>query len=176
MVDEGAAIIDVGGESSRPGSEPVSVEEELNRVRPVIREAVREFPQTIFSVDTIKYDVAQAALDAGAHILNDISGLKEEPRFAALAAGYGAGLVIMHSKDKPKTMQKNPTYGNVIDEVYGFLQDQAVFARNKGVKSIIIDPGIGFGKRLEHNLALLASIGLLSGIGYPVLLVHRTNR
>jgi dihydropteroate synthase len=170
MVDDGATIIDVGGESSRPGSGPVSVEEELKRTRPVITEAVKIFPDTIFSIDTVKYDVAKTALDAGAHIINDISGLRQEPRFAALAAEYGAGLVIMHSKGEPKTMQKNPQYDNVIDEVYGYLQNQAFFAGKEGVKSIIIDPGIGFGKKLEHNLALLACIGLFSRMGYPVLI------
>lgn len=170
MIDQGAMIIDVGGESSRPGADPVSVDEELKRTQPILTIAVKEFPDAFFSVDTIKYDVAKAALDAGAHLINDISGLKQEPRFAALAAEYGAGLVIMHSKGRPKTMQQSPHYVNVIDEVYGFLQDQAVFARKEGVKSIIIDPGIGFGKKLEHNLALLASIRLLTGMGYPVML------
>lgn len=170
MIDQGAVIIDVGGESSRPGADPVSVDEELKRTQPVLSAAVREFPDTFFSVDTIKFDVAKAALDAGAHLINDISGLKQEPRFAALAAEYGAGLIIMHSKGRPKTMQQSPHYVNVIDEVYGFLQDQAVFARKEGVKSIIIDPGIGFGKKLEHNLALIASIRLLTGMGYPVML------
>lgn len=169
MVGDGAAIIDVGGESSRPGSDPVSLQEELSRTIPVLEQAVTSFPDLFFSIDTTKFEVARAALDTGVHFINDISGLKKEPRFAGLAAGYEAGLIIMHSAGDPKTMQQNPEYGNVIDDVYTFLTAQAAFARDEGVKSIIIDPGIGFGKKLEHNLALLSSIGTFAHTGYPVL-------
>ncbi|MCA1803500.1 MAG: dihydropteroate synthase [Rhodothermaceae bacterium] len=169
MTGEGAAIIDVGGESSRPGSDPVSLQEELDRTIPVLEQAVKAYPGLFFSIDTTKFEVARAALDTGVHFINDISGLKKEPRLAELAAGYEAGLIIMHSSGEPKTMQQNPVYGNVIDDVYTFLTDQAEYARHKGVKSIIIDPGIGFGKKLEHNLALLSSIGTFALTGYPVL-------
>jgi dihydropteroate synthase len=169
MVSEGAAIIDVGGESSRPGSDPVSLQEELDRTIPVLEQAVKYWPDLFFSIDTTKFEVARAALDTGVHFINDISGLKKEPRFAELAARHEAGLIIMHSSGEPKTMQQNPEYGNVIDDVYTFLTAQAEFARNKGVKSIIIDPGIGFGKNLVHNLALLTSIGTFAQTGYPVL-------
>lgn len=169
MVGEGAAIIDVGGESSRPGSDPVSLQEELSRTIPVLEQAVKAFPDLFFSIDTTKFEVARAALDTGVHFINDISGLKKEPRFAELAAGYETGLIIMHSSGEPKTMQQNPEYGNVIDDVFTFLTTQAEFARNEGVKSIIIDPGIGFGKKLGHNLALLSSIGTFAHTGYPVL-------
>jgi dihydropteroate synthase len=169
MACEGAALIDVGGESSRPGSDPVSLQEELDRTIPVLGQAVKSCPDVIFSIDTTKFEVARAALDTGVHFINDISGLQKEPRFARLAAGYEAGLIIMHSAGEPKTMQQNPEYSNVIDDVYTFLTVQAEFARSEGVKSIIIDPGIGFGKKLEHNLALLSSIGTLAHTGYPVL-------
>ncbi|TVQ11603.1 MAG: dihydropteroate synthase [Balneolaceae bacterium] len=169
MISEGAAIIDVGGESTRPGSGPVSLQDELARIKPVLEQAVKAFPDTFFSIDTTKYEVASVALEAGAHFINDISGLKKEPRFAELAARYGAALVIMHSSGDPKTMQMNPEYGNVIDDVYTFLTAQAEFARSEGVGSIIIDPGIGFGKKLEHNLALLSSISTFANTGYPVL-------
>jgi dihydropteroate synthase len=169
MISEGAAIIDVGGESTRPGSEPVTLQDELARTKPVLEQAVNAYPDTFFSIDTTKYEVASVALDAGVHFINDISGLKKEPRFAELAARYGAGLILMHSSGDPKTMQQNPEYGNVIDDVYSFLTAQAEFARNAGVGSIIIDPGIGFGKKLEHNLALLSSISTFANTGYPVL-------
>ncbi|MFU8859621.1 MAG: dihydropteroate synthase [Cyclonatronaceae bacterium] len=169
MAGEGAAIIDVGGESSRPGSDPVSPLEELDRTIPVLEQAVKAYPDHFFSIDTTKFEIARAALDTGVHFINDISGLKKEPRFARLASDFEAGLIIMHSSGEPKIMQQNPEYGNVIDDVYTFLTAQAEFARSEGVKSIIIDPGIGFGKKLEHNLALLSSIGTFASTGFPVL-------
>jgi dihydropteroate synthase len=170
MVEEGARIIDIGGESTRPGSDPVPAGTELERTVPVITAAVKQWPGVIFSIDTTKYEVAKAALDSGAHLVNDVSGLSKEPRLAELAATYGAGLVIMHSPGEPKTMQHKPRYGNVIDEVYEFLTSRAHLAREAGVGSIIIDPGIGFGKKLEHNLALLASVAAFADTGYPVLI------
>lgn len=169
MIGEGADIIDVGGESTRPGSDPVSDQEERSRVIPVLETLVPRYPHTLFSIDTTKYDVARAALDCGVHIINDVSGLQKEPRLADLAAEYDAGLVIMHSKGDPKTMQKDPSYENVVREVGHFLEQQASLARRRGAEHIILDPGFGFGKTLQHNLALLAHLDSLVKRGYPVL-------
>lgn len=169
MIGEGADIIDVGGESTRPGSDPVSEQEELDRVVPALEALVPRYPETLFSIDTTKYGVARAALDCGVHILNDVSGLQKEPRLADLAAEYDAALVIMHSKGDPKTMQKDPTYEDVVEEVGAFLEQQAVLARRRGAKHVVLDPGFGFGKTLQHNIALLAHLDALVQRGYPVL-------
>ncbi|MFH5885302.1 dihydropteroate synthase [Halalkalibaculum sp. DA3122] len=169
MVGQGADIIDVGGESTRPGSDPVTEDEELRRVIPVLERAIPEFPETIFSIDTTKYRVAQKALDCGVHIVNDISGLQREPRLADLCAERGAGYILMHSKGNPKTMQDNPRYNDVVDEVHTFFERQAALAKGKGVQNIILDPGIGFGKSLEHNLTLLSNLDAFGDLGYPLL-------
>lgn len=170
MVSEGAFFIDVGGESTRPGSEPVSEQDEIQRVIPVLKEAIPRFPQTIFSIDTTKYDVAREALNAGAHYVNDVSGLRKEPRFAELCASFDAGLILMHSVGDPKTMQQNPQYDNVLSEVRDFLIEKAQIAHDAGVSSVIIDPGIGFGKTLEHNLSILKGTSEFVKTGYPVLI------
>ncbi|AXJ02381.1 Dihydropteroate synthase [Cyclonatronum proteinivorum] len=170
MAAQGAAIIDIGGESTRPGSEPVPAAEEIRRVQPVFDEAVKAFPDLLFSADTMKADVAKAALDAGAHIVNDVSGLQRDPEKARLAAEYGAALVIMHAQGVPKTMQQNPQYEDVVAEVRQFLETQAAFAAQAGVKYIITDPGIGFGKTTEHNLALFAGLPELTRLPYPLLM------
>ncbi|MEX0680783.1 MAG: dihydropteroate synthase [Balneolales bacterium] len=169
MVHEGAGIIDIGGESTRPGSDPVSVEEELNRVIPAINKAIDLFPEILFSVDTTKYEVARKALDCGVHVVNDVSGLELEPRLAGLCAEYRAALVIMHSQGPPETMQDSPKYRNVVTEITEFLNKKATFAKEKGVQQIIIDPGIGFGKTLQHNLEIFAQLDVFSRIGYPVM-------
>lgn len=170
MVKAGAQIIDIGGESTRPGSEMVSSNEEQRRVLPVIKQAVTQYPDIYFSIDTTKYEVAKVALDAGVHFINDVSGLQKEPRFTELCASYDAGLIIMHSKGEPKTMQKNPDYGDVVSEVAEFLEQACKKAEEDGVKTIITDPGIGFGKNLDHNLSLIRSLNQFTEIGYPVLL------
>jgi len=170
MAKQGAAIIDIGGESTRPGSDPVSAEDEIARVEPVFREAVRVFPELLFSADTMKTDVAKAALDAGAQIINDVSGLQRDPEKASLAAQFNASLVIMHAQGVPKTMQQNPVYDDVVAEVKQFLINQSELAIRLGVKEIIIDPGIGFGKTLEHNLALFAGLKELVNLPYPLLM------
>lgn len=170
MKEEGAVIIDVGGESTRPGADTVSTKEELARVIPVIEKAVQNHPDLIFSIDTTKYEVAHEALETGIHIVNDVSGLQKDPRLAELCAEYGAGLVIMHSPGDPKTMQQNPTYTNVVQEVGTFLKEQTALARQYGVEQIIIDPGIGFGKTIEHNLQLLANLDTLQSTGRPVMI------
>lgn len=169
MVKAGADIIDVGGESTRPGSEGVSEQEEIDRVMPVLEAAVPLFKKTIFSIDTTKYNVARQAIAAGAEIVNDISGLQREPRLAELCAEFDSTLIIMHSKGDPKVMQKNPHYEDVIAEVGEFFQKQADLAKSKGAEKIILDPGFGFGKNLEHNLKLAARLREYKKFGYPLM-------
>ena len=171
LAEEGADILDVGGESTRPGSEGVSVQEELDRVLPVIQ-GLAAGCDAVISIDTSKAAVAEAALEAGALIINDIAALRSDPDMAALAARSGAGLILMHMLGTPKTMQANPVYGDVVAEVRDFLAERAQAALAAGVKpdSIVVDPGIGFGKTLEHNLRLIRRLDVLAGLGYPVLL------
>ena len=171
MVEQGADIIDVGGESSRPGSDPVSVKEEKRRVLPVIRRLVKELDVPL-SIDTYKSEVAKDALEAGACLVNDISGLRFSPDMAAVAAGAKASVVVMHIKGTPKTMQKAPRYKNVVKEVLGQLKVQTDMARKAGVPKdrILVDPGIGFGKTVDHNCELIAEIGQLRKLGYPILI------
>lgn len=169
MVEAGATIIDVGGESTRPGSVPVSVKDECNRVIPVLQNVIPKYPDTFFSIDTTKYEVAKESLELGAHIINDISGLQIEPRLADLSAEFDVPLVIMHSKGNPKTMQVDPVYDDVVKEVETFFSEQIELAKSRGATKIILDPGIGFGKKLEHNLQLLANLDLFKRFGYPIL-------
>lgn len=170
MILQGAEIVDIGGESTRPGSDPVSVDEEASRVLPVLKVAIERFQDTLFSVDTTKYDVARSALEAGAHIINDVSGLQKEPRFAELCAEFNAGYVLMHSQGDPKTMQNNPEYRDVISDITGFLGRQIEFLEKKGVVSVFVDPGIGFGKTLQHNLKIISGLHKFTKFGYPVLM------
>ncbi|MFA7326678.1 MAG: dihydropteroate synthase [Candidatus Kapaibacterium sp.] len=156
MIAQGADIIDIGGESTRPGSEAVSIEDELSRVIPVI-EGIKEInPEITISVDTTKYEVAWLALEKGANIINDVSGLTAEPRFVDLAKEYNADLVIMHRKGTPKNMQDNPQYEDVVQEVSDFLTTQSKLA--EGIGNVYVDVGIGFGKTLEHNIELLKNL------------------
>lgn len=168
MLNEGADLIDVGGESTRPGSEPVSAREELDRVIPVIRALAS---QCAVSVDTTKFEVAAAALEAGACFLNDISGLTCEPRLAELAAAHAAHLCVMHMQGTPRTMQQAPAYENVVHEVTRFLADSRQRALTAGVPAhrIWLDPGIGFGKTVAHNLELLRHLDQICTLGSPVL-------
>ncbi len=170
MVEEGASIIDVGGESSRPGSPRVSAEEELRRIMPVIK-GIREVSDIPLSVDTYKPEVAEKALNAGADIINDIYGLRKDG-MAELIAEHGAGVIIMHMKGDPDNMQKNPEYDDVISEIIAFLDLQAEKAIEAGIspESIAIDPGIGFGKTLEHNLRIIRELRAFRSLGFPVLL------
>lgn len=170
MIAEGAAIIDIGGESTRPGSEPVSAPEEINRVLPVLEKGIAAFPDTFFSIDTTKHAVAEEALRLGAHIVNDVSGLQKEPRLAALCVQYGAALVLMHSQGDPKTMQRDPSYEDVIGDIYRFFQWQTDLARSEGLENLILDPGIGFGKTLQHNLEIIRKIDRFRELGYPLML------
>ena len=170
LAEAGAAILDVGGESTRPGAAPVAAEEEIRRVEPVVA-ALAGVAEEI-SVDTSKATVAQAALDAGASIVNDVTALRGDPEMAALVADRGAGLVLMHMAGDPRTMQVNPEYGDVVAEVRDFLAARLEAAVAAGVEEsrIWLDPGIGFGKTVRHNLELLRGIPELATLGRPILL------
>lgn len=172
MLDEGADVIDIGGESTRPGSDPVSPEEELRRVIPVVREIPQARPEAVISVDTYRAATAEAALEAGASIVNDVTALRGDPRMASVVADSGCPVVLMHMLGEPKTMQKAPRYTDVVREVRDFLTERAEHAVKAGVEpeNIILDPGIGFGKTMEHNLALLKHLDALVDLGFPVLL------
>lgn len=169
MSEQGASMVDVGGESTRPGSDPVPAEEELRRVMPVLEAALPEFPNLFFSIDTTKFEVAEAALSVGVHFINDVSGLRSEPRFVDLAADNQAGLILMHSRGNPKTMQNNPVYLDVCEEVYSELEAKADYCERSGVPCVIVDPGFGFSKNLDHNLELLRNLDQLAASGRPVL-------
>jgi len=171
LAEEGSDIIDIGGESTRPGSEPIPLDEELRRVIPVISE-LRERIDTLISIDTTKSKVANAALDAGADIINDISSFQSDPNMFPLAAQKGAPIILMHIKGIPKTMQANPYYENVLVEVKSFLEERFTTAIASGIKKekIIIDPGIGFGKRLQDNLALINNLQILEDLDRPILI------
>lgn len=170
MVSQGADIIDIGGESTRPGSDPVPEETELERVLPVIELAVKEFPDTLFSIDTTKFAVAEEALKRGVHLVNDISGLQREPRLAKLCVKHQAGYILMHSQGNPKTMQHNPSYEDPVKDITEFFKRQAARAEAEGLENIIIDPGIGFGKSQEHNLEIIARLDKFLEIGYPLMI------
>ena len=170
MVEEGADILDIGGESSRPGSEPISADEELSRIAPVI-EGLRRNVDVPISVDTYKSAVAAASLELGAHIVNDISALRFDPALAPTIARYDVPVVLMHMKGNPKTMQKNPAYRDVVGEICAYFEERMQAAVNSGIKQerIILDPGIGFGKRLQHNYEILRRLNEFSRLGRPVL-------
>jgi len=169
--EEGADIIDVGGESTRPGSEPVAVKEELRRVIPVIEEIAKRVKIPI-SIDTYKAGVARAALSAGASMVNDISGLWFDPKMPEVIAEYQVPVVIMHIKGTPRDMQINPTYTALIPEIMDYLREGIKIAIKAGVdpQRIIIDPGIGFGKSLEHNLEILRHLSEFKDLGKPILI------
>jgi dihydropteroate synthase len=170
MLKEGADIIDIGGESTRPGAEPVSATEELNRIIPVIEKILNKRENAVISVDTTKVKVAGAALKHGAQIINDISGGVFEPEIFNVAKEFNAGFVIMHIKGKPKTMQQNPHYKNLILEVRDFLESQSAKALSAGVEKIFLDPGIGFGKSVEDNFKLLNNFEDFNSLSYPFLI------
>ena len=170
MARQGADIIDVGGESTRPGSRPVAPDEQIRRTVPVIKQLAAETDAAI-SIDTQSTDVARAALRAGAAIVNDVSSLRCDPEMAAVVAESGAGVVLMHMLGKPRTMQSKPKYDDVADEVAAFLVLRVAHCQLSGIESdqVVIDPGIGFGKTLEHNLTLLRRLDDLVELGLPVL-------
>jgi dihydropteroate synthase len=173
LARDGAEILDVGGESTRPGADEVSVEEEVARTEPVV--AGLAGTATV-SIDTSKAEVAEAALDAGASIVNDVTAMRSAPEIGALCADRDAGLVLMHMQGTPRTMQEDPVYGDVVDDVKAFLAErlQAAVAAGVAEERIWLDPGIGFGKTLQHNLELLRRLGELRGLGRP--LVVGTSR
>jgi dihydropteroate synthase len=170
LVAEGADILDVGGESTRPGAEPIATDEELRRVVPVVS-ALRDVDAQL-SVDTMKLAVAEAAVEAGATFVNDVTAFRHDPAIAGLVADRGCDCCLMHALGEPRTMQKDPRYGDVVDDVRAFLEDRVRFAVGEGVREerIVLDPGIGFGKTLDHNLELLRRLDEIVAIGFPVVI------
>lgn len=177
LIFEGADIIDVGGESSRPGSVSISEDEEIKRIIPVIREIKKKFPGIPVSVDTYKSGVAARAIDSGAEIVNDIYGLRwteersGESKMADVVAAKKASVIIMHMRGTPQDMQKNPEYKNIVSDIYDFFKERIKFAKSKGIKEkkIILDPGIGFGKTLEHNLLILRNLSKFKKLKLPIM-------
>jgi dihydropteroate synthase len=171
MAEEGADIIDIGAESTRPGAEPISTEEELQRLVPVLEGLLKKVAVPI-SIDTYKSSVAETALKAGAHIMNDISGLRFDLQMKDVVAKYRVPVVIMHIKGEPRNMQQNPYYDDLIGEIYGYFDESIRIAEGAGIKreNIIIDPGIGFGKRLMNNYEILRRLYEFQGLGCPILI------
>ncbi len=168
IIEDGAALVDVGGESTRPGSDGVSVEEELARVVPVLERLGGELP---LSIDTTKAEVARAALELGAVLVNDVTALRGDPELAGVVADEGAYLCLMHMQGEPRTMQAEPRYTDVASEVASFLEERLAFAVAAGIaeERICLDPGIGFGKTVEHNLELVRRLDVIAALGRPVL-------
>ena len=175
MVDEGAAIVDVGGESTRPGSDGVSVDEELRRVMPVLDAVAGELP---VSIDTSKAEVARRALAAGAELVNDVTALRSDPELAGVVADAGCYLCLMHMLGEPRTMQDDPRYGDVASEVAAFLEERLAFAVSAGIREemVCLDPGIGFGKTVEHNIELVRRLDVLLALGRPVVVGFSRKR
>ncbi len=183
LAQEGAEILDVGGESTRPGAEPVEAEEELRRVLPVVEGLAEAMPthssssaRPIISIDTAKASVARASLQAGATLVNDVTALRGDPEMAGVVAQSGVECCLMHMLGEPRTMQREPRYGDVVDDVKAFLEQRLAFAVGEGIaeERVLLDPGIGFGKTLEHNLQLLRRLRELATLGRP--LVVGTSR
>ena len=170
MEQEGADVIDIGGESTKPGADRVTESEEMKRVIDVI-EGVRSNSEITISIDTTKSNVARSALDAGANLVNDISGLNFDSEMVKIVANYKAPVVIMHIKGTPKSMQTNPTYNNLIEEIISYFANQIEFAMANGIseKQIIIDPGIGFGKTVNDNFTIIKELSQFSQLGFPIL-------
>jgi len=171
MMQEGAEIIDIGGESTKPGADPVSVDEELARVIPLIKD-LRDVSDVLISIDTSKAEVARQAIEAGADIVNDVTGCTGDLEMASVCAETGVGIVVMHMQGTPKTMQANPSYADVVSEVQDFFKERYTYLKSQGVAhdAICFDPGIGFGKTQEHNLKLLNSLDKISIENRPLLL------
>jgi dihydropteroate synthase len=172
LVEQGAHILDIGGESTRPGAAPVALEEELRRVVPVVQALARRVGSTQISIDTSKAAVARAAVVAGATLVNDVSALRADPEMAVVVADSGADCCLMHMLGEPRTMQRDPRYQDVVDDVKAFLEERLAFAVNAGIAEgrIMLDPGIGFGKTVAHNLALLRRIDEIVALGRPVVI------
>lgn len=174
MIEDGADILDIGAESTRPGAEPLSLEEEMKRLIPGVESLRKNFPEAVISVDTYKAVVAKAAVEAGADIINDISGLSFDSNMADTIARLGVPVIIMHIKGTPKDMQKDPRYDDVIGEIKEFFEDKMALAAKSGIKreQIVLDPGLGFGKRNEDNLCILKNIREFRSLGRPILIGH----
>jgi len=172
LASQGADLLDIGGESTRPGSAPVSAKEEANRVVPVIKGLRKELPDILLSIDTTKASVAHLAVEAGVDIVNDVSAGTQDPEMFNLVASSDVGYILMHMQGTPRSMQQNPAYRDVVSEVISFLQDRLNKAIAAGIAKdrLAIDPGIGFGKTLEHNLALLSELSAFTQLGHPLLL------
>ena len=170
MLEEGADIIDIGGMSSRPGAEIISTDEELQRVVPVVEKIAQKFPESIISIDTIKAKVAKDAIEAGGHIVNDISAGQFDSRFYQTVADLGVPYVLMHMNGSPKTMQVNPNYDNVVTHITDFFIQEVGILRGLGVKDIILDVGFGFGKTIEHNYQLLKQLGDFQIFDLPMMI------
>jgi dihydropteroate synthase len=177
LVEQGADILDVGGESTRPGSEPVPLDEELRRVLPVFEALTGRIPVPL-SVDTSKAQVARRALQCGAAIINDVTALRGDPEMVTVAAEFDAGLVAMHMQGRPATMQKNPSYTNVVEEVFSFFRERLAELARQGIdpSRVVVDPGIGFGKTLEHNLQLLHRVERFHDLGRPLCIGHSRKK
>ena len=171
MIDEGADIIDIGGESTRPFSDPVSLKEEISRVVPVI-EGIRKESDVCISIDTTKSQVATAALNSGASVINDVSAMEVDPLMVDVALKFDCPLIIMHMKGTPKNMQDDPQYESLISDIKDYLLDRANFIISKGInsKKIVIDPGIGFGKTVENNFEIINNLNHFTSMDFPVLL------
>ena len=171
MIEAGADIIDIGGESTRPGSKPISFVEEIERTIPVIEE-IRKISDCTISIDSYKSEVVEAALNVNANIVNDISGLTYDNKMAKLISDKKSPLILMHMKGKPLDMQKNPIYDDLISEICNFFSNQISFANSVGIDSskIILDPGIGFGKRIEDNFEIIRELKQIRAMGFPVLI------
>ena len=171
MIEAGADIIDIGGESTRPGSKPISFVEEIERTIPVIEE-IRKISDCTISIDSYKSEVVEAALNVNANIVNDISGLTYDNKMAKLISDKKSPLILMHMKGKPLDMQKNPIYDDLISEICNFFSNQIFFANSAGIDSskIILDPGIGFGKRIEDNFEIIRELKQIRAMGFPVLI------
>ena len=171
MIDNGADIIDVGGESTRPFSDPVSLDEEISRVIPVI-EGIRKESDVCISIDTTKSEVATAALNSGASLINDVSAMEVDPLMIDVALKFDCPIIIMHMKGTPKSMQNNPQYESLISDIKDYLQERVDFIVSKGInsKKIVIDPGIGFGKTVENNFEIINNLNHFTKMGFPVML------
>lgn len=171
MLEAGADIIDIGGESTRPGADPLPVDEELQRVLPIV-ERLASQTDAVISIDTYKAEVAERCLDFGAHIINDVSALRGDGDMASVISRYNAPVVLMHSKGRPTHMQADPTYECVVGEVYGFLAERMAYACERGISpcNIILDPGIGFGKTPQHNLEIMRRLAEFKSLGRPILM------
>ncbi len=170
MINEGASIIDIGAVSTRPGAQHVTEEEEIERIIPAIETLTKRFPETVFSVDTFRAKVAKSAADAGAGIINDISGGSMDTGLIETVASTGLPYILMHMQGTPATMQINPVYEDVTSEIGLFFEKNISFLQKSGVKQVILDPGFGFGKSIEHNYKLLGEFNIFKQYGFPVLI------